>query len=92
MEKQIAQAVLAYCELSDEPFGLDSPPHEVREIRMAHAVYDQIRSMWHGHREKGRLSPPTIPLKTFLFGFGQESGRTWIRIEILPGLDDWKAL
>ena len=91
MEKQIAQAALAHCELSGEAFGLYAPPHEIREIRMAQAVYDQIRSMWHGHRERGRIGPPTIPLKVFVIGFGQESSRTWASIEVLPGLDNWEA-
>jgi hypothetical protein len=91
MKQQIAAAALANCEVSGTAYGLYTPPHEIREVKLTDAAMDQIRSMWHGHRKSGRGSPPPIPLKVFVVGFGQKDGHTWASIEILPGIDNWEA-
>ena len=91
LKKQIALAVLAHSELTQEALGFYSPPNEIREIAITSAAFDQIRSMWHGYRSRGHLSPPSIPLKIFVSGFGQEAGNTWASIEVFPGLDNWEV-
>ena len=89
LKKQIALAALAHSELTREALGLYAPPNEIREVRVTAAVLDQIMSMWHGHRSQGQLSPPSIPLKLFVFGYGQDATSTWVSIEVLPGLESW---
>lgn len=89
LKKQIAIAILAHSELSEDELGFYAPPKEIREIRVTEAVFDQVRCMWHGHRSQGHQSPPPIPLKFFVFGFGQDAANTWASIEVLPGLEDW---
>lgn len=91
LKKQIAVAVLAHSELSKEPLGLYTPPKEIREVRVTAAVFDQISCMWHGHRKQGHKAPPPIPLKIFVFSFGQGAQNTWASIEVLPGLDNWEV-
>ena len=91
LKKQIAVAVLAHSELIEEPLGSYAPPKEIKEVKITAAVFDQVRCMWHGHRNRGQMSPPSIPLKIFVFGFGQDSKSTWANIEVLPGLDDWSV-
>jgi hypothetical protein len=91
LKKQIALAVLAHSELTDEALGLYAPPKEIREVRVTAAVFDQVKCMWHGHRNRGHKSPPPIPLKIFVFGFGQDATSTWASIEVLPGLDNWEV-
>jgi len=92
LERQIALATLAHCELTEEALGLYAPPKEVREVRLTHAAADQIQCMWHGHRNRNSKSPPTIPLKVFVTGYGQDGkGHTWADIEVHPGLTNWEA-
>lgn len=88
---QIGQAVMAHSELSEEALGLYEPPDEIREVRLTQAVYDLVRCMWHGHREKGHASPPPIPLKVYVFAHGQSGGNSWASIEVHPGSDRWEA-
>ncbi|MFY4713443.1 hypothetical protein ACVCH0_01055 [Burkholderia glumae] len=92
LKSQLAIAALAHCELHDVELGLYATPKEVREVTITSAAADQIRCMWHGHRGRGQISPPVIPLRIFVFAFGQDSGGTWASIEVHPGLDDWEAL
>lgn len=87
--REIGLAVLAHSEIADEVLGMYRPPDEIREVHITAAAFDQVRCMWHGHRERGRGSPPSIPLKVFVCGFGQKSGHTWANIEVLPGMDNW---
>jgi hypothetical protein len=89
LKKQISMAVLAHSELTEEALGLYTPPEEIKEIRVTAAAFDQVWCMWHGHRDQGRKSPPPIPFKIFVFGFGQDSKGTWASIEVMPGLDNW---
>lgn len=91
LKRQIATAVLAHSELTQEDLGMYAPPKEIREVRVTAAAGDQITCMWHGHRNRGRKAPPTIPLKIFVFGFGQDSDGTWADIEVFPGIDDWSV-
>lgn len=92
IERRIAVAALAHCELTAEALGLYAPPKEIREVQLTHAAADQIRCMWHGHRERGNKAPPTIPLKVFVTGFGQDGkGHTWADIEVHPGLPNWEV-
>lgn len=92
IEQQIASAALAHCEIAGYDLGLHSPPKEIREIRVTAAAVDQIQCIWWGHRERNRASPPTIPLKIFVTGAGQDGrGHTWADIEVHPGLDNWEA-
>lgn len=91
LKKQIALAVLAHSELTEEALGLYAPPQEMRDVRIAESVYDQVRCMWHGHRQRGAKSPPPIPLKVFVYAFGQESNSTWASVEVMPGIDDWSV-
>lgn len=88
---QIASAAIAHCEVSEHTFGLYSPPDEIRDLHLTAAAADQIRCMWHGHRENDKKSPPVVPLKLFVVGFGQANGHTWADIEVHPGLDDWES-
>ena len=89
LRQQIVLAVLAHSELTGESLGLYSPPKEIRQVLITNAAHDQIRVMWHGHRQRGHKAPPAIPLKIFVFGGGQADGTTWSNIEIHPGLDSW---
>lgn len=89
VRKHIALAVLAHSELTDEKLGFYEPPKDIKEVRITEAAHDQIRCMWHAHRDRGKRSPPPIPLRIFVFGFGQDASNTWASIEILPGLDSW---
>jgi hypothetical protein len=88
---QISQAILAHSAVTEEALGFYRPPDELRELVLTQAVHDQIRCMWHGHRSVGRTSPPPIPLRIFVYGFGQENGKTWAKVEVHPGLDNWQA-
>lgn len=87
--EEIAQAVLAHSEVLEKPLGFYVPPDEIREVRITVAALDQIRCMWHGHRKAGHQSPPVIPLSFFVYSFGQENGKSYACIEILPGLEAW---
>lgn len=69
LRKHIAGAVLAYSELSGNALGFYSPPKDIREILVTQAVFDQVLTMWHGHRDKNHIAPPSIPLKLFVFWF-----------------------
>lgn len=89
--KQVGEAILAQSEVSGEHLGFHAPPNEVREVRMTVAALDQIRCMWHGHREPGRHSPPAIPLRYFVTGFGQSNEKSWASVEVHPGADNWEA-
>ncbi|WP_374679684.1 hypothetical protein [Hydrocarboniphaga effusa] len=91
LTKEIALAVLAHSELNEEALGLYAPPKEIKEIKVTNAAFDQIQCMWHGHRQSGQQSPPPIPLKIFVFGFGQDASSTWASIEVLPGIDSWEV-
>ena len=91
MRQQIASAALAHCEISGDVFGFYSPPNEIRDVQITAAAVDQIRCMWHGHREGNKSSPPVILLKLFVTGFGQANGETWAELEVHPGLDDWES-
>jgi len=89
---QIALAALAHCELTEVALGLQAPPKEVRDVQLTQAAADQIRCMWHGHRSRGHSAPPTIPLKVFVTGYGQDGeGHTWADIEVHPGLSIWEV-
>lgn len=95
LKRQIALAALANCELTEQALGVYSPPNEVREVHLTYAATDLIRSMWLGdgqerQGQQGSKAPPTIPLKVFVTGFGQDgNGNTWADIEVLPGLLSW---
>lgn len=100
LKRQIALAALANCELTEQALGVYSPPKEVREVQLTYAATDLIRSLWLGDAREGRegrdgqqggsKAPPTIPLKVFVTGFGQDAdGNTWADIEVLPGLLNW---
>jgi hypothetical protein len=89
LKKQLAIAVIAHSELHGIALGIYSPPKEVREVNISAAAADQIRCMWHGHREREQISPPLIPLKIFVFAMGQDAQETWVSIEVHPGLDNW---
>ncbi len=91
LKGQISQAILAHSEVSEEALGFYRPPDEIRELVLTQAVYDQIRCMWHGHRPRGHASPPPIPLRIFVYGYGQAEGRSWACIEVHPGVDNWEA-
>ena len=91
IKKQIAVAVLAQSELTGQELGFYTPPQEIKEVHLTFAAQDQIRCMWHGHREVGKKSPPDIPLRIYVCGFGQEAGATWASIEVLPGLENWEV-
>ncbi|MEZ0601946.1 hypothetical protein ACAX43_07300 [Paraburkholderia sp. IW21] len=60
-------------------------------MKISAAAADQIQCMWHGHRGKGQICPPVIPLKIFVFVMGQDAQGTWVAIEVHPGVDDWEA-
>ncbi|MBX3624732.1 MAG: hypothetical protein KF892_06945 [Rhizobacter sp.] len=93
LKRQIALAALAHCELTEQALGVYTPPKEVREVQLTYAATDQIRTMWQGLRQAGSTAPPTIPLKVFVTGFGQDSnGDTWADIEVHPGLPEWAGL
>jgi len=92
LKMQIALAALAHCELTEVALGLQAPPKEVRDVQLTQAAADQIRCMWHGHRSRGHSAPPTIPLKVFVTGYGQDGeGHTWADIEVHPGLSIWEV-
>ena len=92
IKRHIALAALAHSELTEKALGLYSPPKEIREVILTHAAADQIRCMWHGHRSRGNKAPPTIPLKVFVTGGGQDGkGHTWANIEVHPGIDNWEV-
>ena len=89
LKQQIAAAVLADSEIASKTLGFYSPPQRIRNVEISKAAWDQITCMWHGHRARGAISPPFIPLKYFVWGFGQMPPDTWADIEILPGVDNW---
>ncbi|MEM5332181.1 hypothetical protein VSR34_37670 [Paraburkholderia sp. JHI2823] len=89
LKKQLSVAVIAHSELYGVALGMYSPPKAIREVKISAAAADQIRCMWHGHREREQISPPPIPLKIFVFAMGQDTQGTWVSIEVHPGLDDW---
>lgn len=92
IQQQIASSALAHCEVTGYNLGLYSPPKEIKELHVTVAAMDQIRSMWWGHRDRSRASPPIIPLKIFVTGAGQDGkGHTWASLEVHPGLDNWEA-
>ena len=91
LRNQISEAILAHSEVQEQALGFYRPPDEIRELLLTQAVHDQIRCMWHGHRSAGRTSPPTIPLRIFVYGFGQAGGKTWASVEVHPGVDNWDA-
>ncbi|HZZ77965.1 MAG TPA: hypothetical protein VFE62_05585 [Gemmataceae bacterium] len=92
LKKQPATLAPAHSELHDVELGLYAPPKEIREVRIPAALADQIRCMWHGHRERDQIYPPVIPLKIFVWGMGQDQHGTWASTEVHPGMDDWDAL
>jgi hypothetical protein len=92
LKRQLATAVLAHSELTTTELGLYAPPAEIREVKITAAAADQIRCMWHGHRRRGQNSPPTIPLKIFVFAGGQNSAGSWASVEIFPGVDNWDVV
>lgn len=89
LNELISNAVLCDSEITNTSLGFYNPPERIRKISISIAAQDQIESMWHGHRTSGANSPPPIPLKYFVFGFGQKPPDTWVDVEIFPGLDDW---
>jgi hypothetical protein len=89
LKRQIALSALAHCDLTQEAFGLYDSPTEIREVHLTTAAFDQIRVMWDGHRQLGRTSPPSVPLKVFVSAFGHQAGHTWASLEVLPGTDNW---
>ena len=89
LEELLSIAVLIDSEITDKSLGLYNPPERVRKLKISNSAYDQIRRMWWGHRDIGADSPPAIPLKYFVFGFGQNPPDNWVDIEILPGIDEW---
>lgn len=90
LKRQIALAALAHCELTEQALGVYAPPKEVRDVQLTTAATDQIRCMWLSDRHGGSKAPPTIPLKVFVTGFGQDGeGNTWADIEVHPGLVHW---
>jgi hypothetical protein len=91
ISKQIGEAILAQSEVSGDNVGLYTPPDEIREVKLTVAALDQIKCMWHGHREPGRRSPPTVPLRYFVTGFGQADGKSWANVEVHPGINNWEA-
>lgn len=91
LKKEIAVAVLAHSEVTENALGFYTPPNEINNIDISAAALDQIQCMWHGHRQRVSISPPSIPLRLFVVGFGQDSGRSWASIEVLPGLDNWNV-
>lgn len=92
IKRHIGLAALAHCELTDGALGFYAPPKEIRELHLTHAAADQIRCMWHGHRNRANASPPTIPLKIFVTGFGQDGkGHSWADLEVHPGMENWEA-
>jgi hypothetical protein len=72
LKKQPATLASAHSEPHDVELGLYAPPKEIREVRIPAALADQIRCMWHGHRERDQIYPPVIPLKIFVWGMGQD--------------------
>jgi hypothetical protein len=92
LQRQISLAILADCEVADVSLGFYKPPKRIREIIISYAARDQITCMWHGHRQRGAFSPPVIPLRYFVFGFGQDPPDTWADVEVHPGLEKWEAL
>lgn len=91
ISKQIGETILGQSEVSGNHVGFYAPPDEIREVRVTVAALDQIRCMWHGHREPGRRSPPAIPLRYFVTGFGQANGRSWASVEVHPGVGNWQV-
>ncbi len=92
LKRQIALAALAHCELTEQALGVYAPPKEVREVHLTYAAGDQIRRMWLSEGQVGSKAPPTIPLKVFVTGFGQDAhGTTWADIEVHPGLANWAS-
>ncbi|WP_171941272.1 hypothetical protein [Herbaspirillum rubrisubalbicans] len=91
ISKQIGDAILAQSEVSGDHVGFYNPPDEIKEVKVTVAALDQIQCMWHGHRQPGRRSPPAIPLRYFVTGFGQENGKSWASVEVYPGVDNWEA-
>jgi len=91
LQQQISLAILADSEVADVSLGFYKPPGRIREIIISHAARDQITCMWHGHRERGAKSPPVIPLRYFVFGFGQKPPDTWVDVEVHPGHEHWEA-
>lgn len=90
IKRHLALAALAHSELTGKALGFHNPPKEIREIHLTHAAFDQIRCMWHGHRNRSNKAPPTIPLKFFVSAFGQDGeGHTWADIEVHPGMSNW---
>lgn len=90
LKQQIAMAVISDSEITDTAIGFYSPPKRIRNVRISDAALDQIACMWHGHRKAGSSSPPAIPLKYFVKGFGQVPSDTWADVEVLPGVDSWE--
>ena len=89
IRRELSQTLIAHSELAGEHVGVHAPPDGIEEVRLTAAALDQMRCMWHGHRHRDRQSPPAIPLKIFVYGFGQRDNRSWASVEIHPGLDDW---
>lgn len=91
LENLISNAVLSDSEITDTSLGFYKPPERVRNLNISVAAQDQIKSMWHGHRNSEAKSPPFIPLKYFVCAFGQKPPDTWVDIEVFPGLEDWSV-
>src|SRR3546814_1433739 len=90
LQQQIAMAVLTDSEITKTRVGFYNPPKRILKVAISDAAWDQITQMWHGHRKAGAASPPVIPLKYFVNGFGQNPPDTWADVEILPGVDSWE--
>lgn len=92
IKRHLASALLAHSEVTGQALGLHTPPKEIREIHLTHAAADQVRCMWHGHRNQGNKGLPTIPLKVFVTGGGQNGkGHTWASVEVHPGVPNWEV-
>ena len=89
IEEIIGTAILINSELLGRTLGFYKPPRRIRELKITAAAFDQIAYSWWGKRKSSSASPPAIPLKYYVYGFGQKQLDTWVDIEVLPGLDNW---
>ena len=89
LESYLSTAILLDSEITVKSLGFYKPPKRIRKLKISNAAYDQIEKMWWGHRDRDAESPPAIPLKYFVFGFGQNPPDNWVDVEMLPGVDDW---
>ena len=90
IETIVATSILLDSEILERTLGFYKPAKRIREIRMTAAALDQIAYSWWGKRDHGAQSPPTIPLKYYVYGLGQKPPDTWVDVEVLPGVDEWE--